>query len=575
MKNIKLFNKILLSISIIFIMVILILFVLGSFNRIGYLSEFKINIDNTLKLNGFNVESVKESFTIDNVLDKISITNYLVTNISITNYSYDFRIKYYSKIFRNSDIYGVYADTNKIIQDNNFIKEIKFDYKGSPFGVLISDRLIENNINNIQYSLKIKFSFYIIVLLIFIVLSFFIYILRNFILNLLTFLSYIINSNITKYVFVLIIFLCFLIMPNIVYNLFGSNFDKTNYENRLKVKKPVFNISHLDKYPKEYEKYFNDYIPFRNELVQLKSLIDFNIFKNFFNKVLILKNGDITSYPSKQFISDNDILKKMVYNITQFKNYLNDLGIDLIVLFAVDKCYIYKNEYPKYINQDMLYNIYKEELFSILSESGINVIFPKNELLKYNNKYRLYYQYDDHWNNIAGYIVYMYMMNNIGRSYRTIDNVDILEYDYIYEGGIGYQISSSVNMTKFLDKKYYYYITNYSTNTFNILKGDIFNWGAITITSSDSDGNIAFLRDSMTEALVPYISSSFKNVYYVPWDDPYDLTWSNALNFMSDIENYNLDTFVLELQGKFVERLLTQLEQCNTILSNMINGTNF
>ncbi|MEI0844490.1 hypothetical protein R4M06_11145 [Brachyspira pilosicoli] len=104
MKNIKLFNKILLSIGIIFITVILILFVLGSFNRIGYLSEFKINIDNTLKLNGFNLESIKESFTIDNVLDEISITNYLATNIYITNYSYDFRIKYYSKIFRNSDI---------------------------------------------------------------------------------------------------------------------------------------------------------------------------------------------------------------------------------------------------------------------------------------------------------------------------------------------------------------------------------------------------------------------------------------------------------------------------------------
>ncbi|WP_181292110.1 hypothetical protein, partial [Brachyspira hampsonii] len=198
----------------------------------------------------------------------------------------------------------------------------------------------------------------------------------------------------------------------------------------------------------------------------------------------------------------------------------------------------------------------------------------KNELLRYNYKYRLYYQYDDHWNNIAGYIVYMSIMSNIGKPYKTIDDVNIFEYDYIYEGIIGYQVANLVNMKKFLDKKYYYYITNYSSNSFNVCKGSIFDWTTNTITSSHSKNNIAFIRDSMTEALIPYISSSFKNVYYIPWDDPRDLTWSNALNFMSDIENYNLDTFILELQGKFPERLLTQLEQCNAILSNIINKNN-
>ncbi|PTY40145.1 hypothetical protein DQ06_06000 [Brachyspira hampsonii bv. II] len=168
----------------------------------------------------------------------------------------------------------------------------------------------------------------------------------------------------------------------------------------------------------------------------------------------------------------------------------------------------------------------------------------------------------------------MSIMSNIGKPYKTIDDVNIFEYDYIYEGIIGYQVANLVNMKKFLDKKYYYYITNYSSNSFNVCKGSIFDWTTNTITSSHSKNNIAFIRDSMTEALIPYISSSFKNVYYIPWDDPRDLTWSNALNFMSDIENYNLDTFILELQGKFPERLLTQLEQCNAILSNIINKNN-
>ena len=59
MKNIKPFNKILLSICIIIILLIFIFSILGLFNRVGYLSEFKINIDKTLELNGLNIELIK------------------------------------------------------------------------------------------------------------------------------------------------------------------------------------------------------------------------------------------------------------------------------------------------------------------------------------------------------------------------------------------------------------------------------------------------------------------------------------------------------------------------------------
>ncbi|MEI0567389.1 hypothetical protein [Brachyspira pulli] len=124
MKNKVLLNKIFIFISIAVFIVLLTLIVLGNISRKGYLSEFQLN-------------------------KRLS---------SQGNYSYNFRIKYYSKIFRNSDIYGVYTDTNKITQDNNFIKEIKFDEKGSPFGVLTSNKELQydDKVNNIDYKLKIK-----------------------------------------------------------------------------------------------------------------------------------------------------------------------------------------------------------------------------------------------------------------------------------------------------------------------------------------------------------------------------------------------------------------------------------
>ncbi|WIH87387.1 hypothetical protein [Brachyspira pilosicoli] len=152
------------------ILSIITLSLLAKKERIGYLSEFKLNIDETLQINGLDINETKQLFTIDNNLYETSITNYIFTNSSITNYSYSFRIKYYSKVFRNSDIYGVYINLDNILNNNDFIKKIKIGEYGSPFGNLESTKNIENQeINNVIYTLKIKPL--INVLLIFLVLG--------------------------------------------------------------------------------------------------------------------------------------------------------------------------------------------------------------------------------------------------------------------------------------------------------------------------------------------------------------------------------------------------------------------
>ena len=89
------------------------------------------------------------------------------------NYSYNFRIKYYDKVFRNSDIYDVYPDINKISENNNYIKKIGMIRNGSPFGNLVSSRIIDDNEDSydISYTLSLKieyiiFLFFMIIFLI-------------------------------------------------------------------------------------------------------------------------------------------------------------------------------------------------------------------------------------------------------------------------------------------------------------------------------------------------------------------------------------------------------------------------
>ena len=167
-KNKNLFLKIYIPFVIITIIALVVLQILGSKKRIGYLTDFNLNIERTLELN--NLTNINESFTIDGKLDEESIKNYIFTNENITNYVYHFRIRYYDKVFRNNDIYGVYVDLSNL---PDYMENAEMEAGGSPYGNFISDRktIEEYKIDNVGYTLKVKRNIFYIVIPIIVAIS--------------------------------------------------------------------------------------------------------------------------------------------------------------------------------------------------------------------------------------------------------------------------------------------------------------------------------------------------------------------------------------------------------------------
>ena len=128
-KNKKLFLKIYIPFVIIISIALIILQILGSKNRVGYLTDFKLNVAKTLELN--NLENI------NNDLDEEGLKNFILNNENITNYIYEFRIRYYDKVFRHSDIYGVYPDLSNL---PDYMENAEMDEGGSPYGNFISDK---------------------------------------------------------------------------------------------------------------------------------------------------------------------------------------------------------------------------------------------------------------------------------------------------------------------------------------------------------------------------------------------------------------------------------------------------
>ena len=145
-KNKNLFLKIYILFVIIISVALIVLQILGSKKRVGYLTDFKLNVAKTLELN--NLENI------NNELDEEGLKNFILTNENITNYVHHFRIRYYDKTFRNNDIYGVYLDLSNL---PDYMENVEMEENGSPYGNFISDKKeIEDKIDNINYTLRIK-----------------------------------------------------------------------------------------------------------------------------------------------------------------------------------------------------------------------------------------------------------------------------------------------------------------------------------------------------------------------------------------------------------------------------------
>ena len=485
-----------LGLSFLLLATLITFYILGSKERVGYLSDFEI------------IEKSKN------------------------NYIYDFRIRYYDKVFRNSDIYGVYLITNSLPE---YIKEIKMKELGSPFGIIISDKIIEEEkIDNIKYILRLK------IILVFILLAIVLYSLVFFeftridLFNLLKlFIRKLKLINIkNKFGVILILFLCFLIMPNIIYRIFYKNFDHTNYENRTLASKPIFMSTNINEYPKKYEEYFNDYLPFRNELVKLKNLNDIFVFNNLVHKDLILGKEKwlflkwdplIPNYMGTYTYTEEE-LERAKNNLIRLKEVFNQNGADFYMVICPDKNQIYPEYMPDYIKRiHPEFNATDVFIKYMKENTDLNIIYLKEYFLDIKKYYPIYYKFDAHWNKLGAYFGYQEIMNNIGKDYININNISLQRIDNAENTPSLAQLASLRN-SKLYKYDTEYIISNYTKYKYKLLTN--YRWEYISCESDSKDNtSIVMIRDSFADNIFDYMSTRFsKTSYIIAGSDSYSIS---------------------------------------------------
>ena len=151
------------------------------------------------------------------------------------------------------------------------------------------------------------------------------------------------------------VFVLLFILPFIIYGLWGEHLDQTNYEQRVVAEKPIFSWKTIQNYPKEFEEYYNDNLPFRTQLIEINNLIDYFVFNTSpLDKVIIGKDGwlfynpaptDLDGEPLKDFNGENlyspEELQIMASHLLSVRDTLQSRGQEFIVYIAPNKKSIY------------------------------------------------------------------------------------------------------------------------------------------------------------------------------------------------------------------------------------------
>lgn len=364
------------------------------------------------------------------------------------------------------------------------------------------------------------------------------------------------KKTVVKYLYIFA-FIIVLGMPWLFWIIMGTQVDSENYENRSKAEMPMLDINNLQQYPVEFENYFNDNLPFRNQLITLNSKINYYIFHKSSNESVILGKDGWLFYndvedgdPMADYLGENLFTEKQLQQIAEnmvaAEEYLADKGCEFVLFIAPNKSRVYSEMMPDYYGEPSEEYAVLQIVEYLKENTDIRVVYPYEDLWEAGKQLEdviLYHKVDTHWNKAGGYVGSVALLRELGI---TIPNIWDEEIEITETDNLSGDLANNISLQKdLIDNEEDYSIEGYGEHDF-VTESSEFN-GALSYRCVDAEPRKLFVyRDSFCTAMAGVLASQF--------NESYMMHYKNFHNFQ--LEEQKPDIFVLEIVERNVERLL-------------------
>ena len=352
----------------------------------------------------------------------------------------------------------------------------------------------------------------------------------------------------------IIVFLLIIFVPPLFTGVY-LKYSKNN-ENRSLAEFPIFEETGIKKFPSSFEEWWNDHLPFKNELTTFNSYIRVKLLNTTSNRTVILGKGEWLFY--NNYTADdnpiNDILGYNMYtkeqmdkiadNISIANETLKEKDIEFYVFIPPNKETIYKDYLPNYLIEESVDKTSTEILYEYLISKNLNVLYPKQELLEASENFQTYYTYDTHWNKLGGYVGFSALCKKLqidlppisnknimdATTYPVIDLANLLAMEKMVEQELEKTVKIEGMDKQLVDKKIYdsgeeaYFTTPFPEHP-----------------NPPHDKTVLIIHDSYYKSMIEYFPLVFTKTIAVHRD------YANLCSTQEMIEKYNPNIVILEV----------------------------
>lgn len=236
-----------------------------------------------------------------------------------------------------------------------------------------------------------------------------------------------------------ILFLLALTAPVITFPFVRVYIDSENHENRRFAEAPKVSLAEMPSFPKRFEDWFLDYLPYKNQLVMTNTMkndflgVGTTAMEYMTGSMVIRGKDNWLFYNAEKQQSFNDYLCNNLYEeeelagiaegYVRLQKKLEELGIELVVFYAANKEQIYPEYMPPSIVPVGTYSRTDQLVDYMRAHTDIPMLYTKEALLNEKDGHTLFYKYDTHWNNLGGFVGGQLLNEYFHGEYVSLDDV--------------------------------------------------------------------------------------------------------------------------------------------------------
>ncbi len=288
---------------------------------------------------------------------------------------------------------------------------------------------------------------------------------------------------------------------------------------------PEFSSITYKQFPEQFDLWHSDHMPFRNILIRLYALTQYEILKDIENpRILFGKDGwlfykdehdgdPISDYKRVNLFTQEE-LEKITKNLRDLKTYLKRRNCEFIFTICPNKENMYYEYMPDAILRKNGISRTEQLLDYLKRHTDINIVYPYEELLEAKKKFFIYYKTDTHWNDIGGYITARDILSKLGISLKELDAVSITPSKKTgAQAAMGYDLANLSGAKDIFTEPYEYKISGYSeiNPEITVLDHQIIRY----VSPNASRNRLLVIRDSFSIPMMPILSAFYKDSTFI------------------------------------------------------------